>query len=235
MGVRLDALVWFAAALLAIGLFGYMVYRPLAFNAEMRASRDERLATAQADTSANISSVGIAEIREIGATAIPIHEPSLKVTEAVQIVPTFDLPTSGRTTLTPTPVLQSAYEGYGTMRVVGRFSNYWPPYGGTNCFSDCELFADGNRVDQAIVEGWKVVACPRELLPGTRIEFPLESGLIWTCRDYGDAIYLYHGQTGLPIYWFDFLSDSAWVDFGSYIQVDIHVPCGQVENLNGCE
>ena len=80
VGVRLDALIWFAAALLAIGVFGYMVYRPLAFNAEMRASRDERLATAQADTSANISSVGIAEVREIGATAIPTLEPTLEMT-----------------------------------------------------------------------------------------------------------------------------------------------------------
>lgn len=207
-----------------------MVYRPLAFSAEMRASREERLATAQADTSANISSVGIAEIREIGAIAAPTNDSVLEVTEAVQVESTLDLPT-----FTATPILGQTYEGYGTLRVVGRFSNYWPPFGGTNCFSDCELFADGNRVDQAITEGWKVLACPREILPGTRIEFPIESGLIWTCRDYGEAITMYFAESGLPIYWFDFLSDTAFVDFGSYIQVDIHVPCGQLEHLEGCD
>ena len=233
VGVRLDALVWFAAAIAAIVFFGYMVYRPLAFNAQRAASRDERIAAAEAEKVA-ASSVGIAQIREIGVQPTATLQP----TETVQEVELVQLDQKEirevEAFLTPTPIMGSVNEGYGTMRVVGRFSNYWPQFGGTNCFGDCEHFADGNRVDQAIAEKWKVVACPRELLPGTRIEFPIESGLIWTCRDYGDAIFLYYGETGLPIYWFDFLSDTAWVDYGSYIQVDIHVPCGQVEGLEGC-
>lgn len=208
-----------------------MVYRPLAFNAEMRASRDDRLAAAQVQSEAEVSSNGVAEIRQVEqeitvTPPVPIAEETVPLEvqefEKVEIV------------LTPTPVLGEVFEGYGTKRIVGRFSNYWPPYGGTNCFSDCEYFADGNRVDQAIAEGWRVVACPRELLQGTRIEYPPKSGLIWTCRDYGDAIFLYYGETGLPIYWFDFLSPDPWVDYGSYIQVDIHIPCGQLEGVDGC-
>jgi hypothetical protein len=118
--------------------------------------------------------------------------------------------------------------GYVRMRAVGRFSNYWPPLGGTNCFSDCEHFADGGRVDEAIVEGQRVVACPRDLLLGTRIEWPTGSGVVWTCRDHGEAITFYYSETGLPVYWFDFLSPDAFVDFGSFIQVDIYVPCEQL-------
>lgn len=118
--------------------------------------------------------------------------------------------------------------GYLRMRAVARFSRYWPPLGGTNCFSDCELFADGGRVDQAIAEGQRVLACPRELMLGTRIEFPPESGVVWTCRDYGDDIYFYYSENGLPVYWLDFLSEYDFVDYGSYIQVDIFVPCEQL-------
>ena len=137
------------------------------------------------------------------------------------------------TPASPVTIVQSAGEdllpaGYVRMRAVGRFSNYWPPLGGTNCFSDCELFADGGRVDEAIVEGQRVIACPRELLLGTRIEWPTGSGVVWTCRDYGEDIFFYYSESGLPVYWFDFMSPDAFVDFGSYIQVDIYVPCDQV-------
>ncbi len=117
---------------------------------------------------------------------------------------------------------------YAKQLVVARFSNYWPPYGGINCFNDCEHFADGARVDQAILEGWHVVACPAEWLLGTRIEYPPKSGVLWICRDRGEDIFLYHGENGLPIYWIDFLSQTAWVDFGSYIQIQLYVPCDQV-------
>ena len=191
----------------------------------MRASRDERLAAAQSETGAVVNSIGVAKVREIGPTP---------TVESEVLIPSPTAEELQQATLTATPILGEVYEGYGTKRIVGRFSNYWPPYGGTNCFSDCEQLADGNRVDQAIAEGWKVVACPREIILGTRIEYPPGSGLIWTCRDYGDDIFLYYGESGLPIYWFDFMSPDAWVDYGSYIQVDIHVPCGQVDGIDGC-
>ena len=122
-----------------------------------------------------------------------------------------------------------APEGYAKVRVVGRFSNYWPANGGINAQGDGEYFADGSRVDTALVEGWNVIACPPELLLGTRIEYPPQSGVVWTCRDRGQAITFYYGESGLPIYWFDFLSEVAWVDYGSYIQVDMFVPCTQTQ------
>lgn len=115
-------------------------------------------------------------------------------------------------------------DGYTKQMIVGRFSNYWPPLGGTNCFSDCELFADGSRVDQAIAEGWRVVACPADWLLGTRFEWPPDSGHVWTCRDRGEDIYSYVAESGLVVYWFDFLSPTAFVDFGSYIQLQVWVP-----------
>jgi hypothetical protein len=146
--------------------------------------------------------------------------PQIEVVMHTQAAPQTFVQASGEDPLPP---------GYVKMRAVGRFSNYWPPLGGTNCFSDCELFADGGRVDEAIVEGQRVIACPRELLLGTRIEWPTGSGVVWTCRDYGEDIYFYYSESGLPVYWFDFLSPDAFVDFGSYIQVDIYVPCEQVD------
>jgi hypothetical protein len=120
-------------------------------------------------------------------------------------------------------------EGYTKIMVVGRFSNYWPPSGGINAQGDAELFADGSRVDKAIVERERVVACPVELLLGTRIEYPPNSGMVWTCRDRGGAITFYYAESGLPIYWFDFMSEIPFVDYGSYIQVQIYFPCSQVE------
>lgn len=115
-------------------------------------------------------------------------------------------------------------EGYDKVLIVGRFSNYWPASGGINAQGDAEHFADGSRVDQALAEGWRVVACPTELLLGSRIEWPPDSGLVWTCRDRGEAITFYYSDNGLPIYWFDFLAPDAFVDYGSYIQVQLYVP-----------
>lgn len=123
---------------------------------------------------------------------------------------------------------QELPQGYLRMRAVARFSRYWPPLGGTNCFTDCELFADGGRVDEAIAEGQRVLACPVELLLGTRVEWPPESGVVWTCRDRGEGINFYYSENGLPVYWLDFLSENDFVDYGSYIQVDIFVPCEQL-------
>lgn len=124
----------------------------------------------------------------------------------------------------PSRVEDALPDGYSRQLLVGRFSNYWPPYGGTNCFDDCELFADGTRVDQAIMEGWRVVACPADWLLGTRFEWPPDSGHVWTCRDRGEDIYSYVAESGLVVYWFDFLSPTAFVDFGSYIQLQVWVP-----------
>lgn len=116
--------------------------------------------------------------------------------------------------------------GYEKVTVLGRFSNYFPALSGINCSADCELLADGTRTDTAVNEGYRVVACPQELLLGTRIEYPPNSGLVWTCRDRGGEIYFYYSENGTPIYWFDFLSPEAWVDYGSYIQVQVWVPEG---------
>lgn len=127
-------------------------------------------------------------------------------------------------TATPVVVQPAQLTGYEQQRIIGRFSNYWPPAGGLNCFTDCEHFFDGGRVDQAIAEGQLVVACPHELLIGSRIEWPPDSGLIWTCRDRGEAITYYVSEGGVPIWWFDFLMPDPAVDWGSYIQVDLFVP-----------
>jgi hypothetical protein len=135
-------------------------------------------------------------------------------------------------TATPTPTFLPTMEiGYSKVTIVARFSNYWPPLGGTNCFNDCEHFTDGERVDQAMAENWRVVACPQELLLGTRIEYPPDSGVIWICRDRGDEIYFYFSEAELPIYWLDFMSEIAWVDYGSYIQVQVYVPNDQLEMM----
>lgn len=121
---------------------------------------------------------------------------------------------------------QELASGYTKVTVLGRFSNYFPALSGINCAADCELLADGTRTDTAVNEGFKVVACPQELLLGTRIEYPPDSGLVWTCRDRGGEINFYYSENGTPIYWFDFLSPVAWVDYGSYIQVQVWVPEG---------
>lgn len=137
-------------------------------------------------------------------------------------------------TATPNPTVQATpfvgvdlSVGYTKQLILARFSNYFPALSGINCATDCELLADGTRTDEVVNEGMKVVACPNELLLGTRIEYPPDSGLVWTCRDRGSEIYFYYTETGTPIYWFDFLSPTAWVDWGSYIQVQVWVPEGQ--------
>lgn len=148
------------------------------------------------------------------ATATPLHI----VVEVVTPTPAYVPPapdTIGSDGLPP---------GYRRQTILGRFSNYWPPLGGINCAGDCEHLADGTRTDRAIQEGWRVVACPPEILLGSRIEWPPGSGVVWVCRDRGEAITSYFAENGLQVFWFDFLMPQAAVDYGSYIQVDLFVP-----------
>lgn len=212
-GVEAGALVWFFLMLAAIIFQCYLFWKPVQFYLGIDTYSSAE-ATQQTRPTSQVVVVSPLEVVGGGVVIEGYGEPTISPTPEPTISPT----------VTPTSSVVNI-QGYKKELVVGRFSNYWPPFGGLNCLTDCELFADGYRVDQAIIEGWKVVACPRELLLGTRIEYPPDSGVIWICRDYGDAITFYYSDSGLPIYWFDFLSSTAWVDYGSYIQVQMFIPC----------
>jgi len=170
---------------------------------------------------------GGGDSRQVLVPSIGSEPTPVRVEVSVEIIQPTALPSAE---VPPLPLALAGSQfyalpaGYERLRIVGRFSNYWPPFGGSNCHADCELFADGGRVDEAIIEGLRVVACPVELLMGTRIEWPPSSGVVWTCRDRGGAITFYFSESGLPVYWFDFLSPDAFVDYGSYIQVDLWSP-----------
>lgn len=208
-------------------LGGGLVYGLSALGANKRDQANERYQQLAGRLEVQATDVAEARpggVRITGGTFTPVPGPEATPTplrvvlEVVTPTPVYVPPGPDTVASDGLPV------GYRRQTIVGRFSNYWPPLGGINCHNDCEYLADGSRTDQAIREGWRVVACPPELLLGTRIEWPPGSGVVWVCRDRGQAITFYYGQNGLPIYWFDFLNEHAFVDYGSYIQVDLFVP-----------
>jgi hypothetical protein len=212
-GIELSAVMWLMFLFAVIYFWwGWVSKDPPRVLAQQIAQQ-----TLDAYTLQNSNVVSGSFLIEVPDEAVGTPEPTQEqVTPTATVTPTFS------------PTLDM---GYTKVMIVARFSNYWPPFGGTNCFADCAHFADGERVDQAIAESWKVVACPEELLLGTRIEYPPNSGVIWVCRDRGSDIYFYYSESELPIYWFDFMSEVPWVDFGSYIQVQVYVPNSQVEMM----
>lgn len=213
-GVEVGALIAFSLFLLVVGFEAYLLLKPICgFVGLCQSFRPAAQVTLNAPVENNrVQLLVTTEPTEPGIVLLvtPTPQPTMPVTPS-PVEEIVNQPDNG-------------LEGYIKQTIVGRFSNYWPPYGGTNCFTDCESFADGTKFDTAFSEGWKVLACPREWLLGTRFEYPPDSGLIWTCRDYGDDIYAYQAENGLMIYWFDFLSPTAFVDFGSYIQVQVYIP-----------
>jgi len=211
----------FVCLLIFLGVYFYFLYDGLS------GRRSDRVIAGAQQVATALPGSGVGEILQFGAVGGPVTPQTIiMVTNTPEATAT---PGREEAVAEPTAIatlrVDALPEGYTRVRIVGRFSNYWPRNGGINGQGDYETFADGSRVDLAVNEQHRVVACPNELLLGTRIEFPPGSGVIWQCRDRGAAITFYYSEAGLPIYWFDFLWPDPFVDYGSYIQVDLFVPC----------
>ena len=115
----------------------------------------------------------------------------------------------------PEPVVVAAPAGTA-MQV--RYSHYWPPLGGTNCFS----FVNGVCISaMASGQPWApyvgtAVACPKEWAFGTTVEL---DGRVWTCMDRGSAIKY---VDGVP--WIDFLEATGRYVHGSIVAVHVVHP-----------
>ena len=115
----------------------------------------------------------------------------------------------------PEPVVVAVPAGTA-MQV--RYSHYWPPLGGTNCFS----FVNGVCISKmASGQPWApyvgtAVACPKEWAFGTTVEL---DGHVWTCMDRGSAIKF---VDGVP--WIDFLEATGRYVHGSIVAVHVVHP-----------
>lgn len=130
---------------------------------------------------------------------MPTAPPSPSLTSSETAEPT-STPTP---TPTPTPVSFSIFI---------RYSNYWPPDGGTNCayFSAGECLSrmsSGERWQNWL---YKAISCPQEWPFGTMLVL---SGDLWVCLDRGGKI---EYDNGVP--WVDFLTDDPAHSYGDVVE-----------------
>lgn len=99
-----------------------------------------------------------------------------------------------------------------------RYSYYWPPLGGTNCFSFYNGYCHSATASGARWEDWvnRGVACPPEWPFGTTVTL---NGKVWTCVDRGGAIKY---RKGIP--WVDFLRRYAEYSYGTVVEVTVTKP-----------
>lgn len=106
-----------------------------------------------------------------------------------------------------------------------KYSHYWPPLGGKNCYS----FVDGVCISRMASghrwQDWvdRAVACPMEWPFGTTVEL---DGEVWVCMDRGGKIRF--GRDGLT--YVDFLTPYGAYGYGQPIEVKVTLPAqSQIE------
>lgn len=104
------------------------------------------------------------------------------------------------------------------MLVTVKASHYWPPLGGTNCFSFVDGECKSGMASGLRWQDWtdKAAACPGSLPFGTIIEF---NGRRFICLDRGGAV-VQNENT----YWIDTLTEWPVADYGSEHVASVWLP-----------
>ena len=117
--------------------------------------------------------------------------------------------------------IENEYSQSDYITFMGKYSYFWPPYGGINCdnssgVEECDYMASGEPVVDNVGIAW---ACDNSIPLYSRL-YVEELNLWGICMDRGGAI----KQDTDGLFWFDHLWPSGLITYGDKITVQIYYP-----------
>lgn len=119
---------------------------------------------------------------------------------------------------TPLPTMALPTQSPSSEFINIRYSHYWPPLGGVNCFSFYDGWCKSKMSSGEMWEHWigRAVACPDIFPFGTIFKLHDQE---WVCLDRGGKIVV---EEGIP--WIDFLTFVPRHSYGDVVRVEIIRP-----------